>query len=267
MKNSDVTVKDINRAEDIFGKPTPILKGKSVKKKQQAKRVNISDLPLDLKSEHKDVILFVDIMFVNRIPFLLVKSEGINHIFSHRLRNRTKTNIAKSLQYIKNKYENRGFRIKVIYADNEFDHDVIKSVLPGATFDVCAAGEHVPAIERCVRTVKDRCRCMCHSVPFRRYTKIITIHLIATCTKWLNCFSSEGGISQSMSPARILKVFDSPDLKTKIIAFGSYALVHTGTTNDMSSRRTPSIALSESNSTGGNFFMSLHTGKRIHGNS
>ena len=32
LKNSDVTVKDINRAEDIFGKPTPILKGKSVKK-------------------------------------------------------------------------------------------------------------------------------------------------------------------------------------------------------------------------------------------
>ena len=97
-------------------------------------------------------------MFVNRIPFLLVKSEGINHTFAHRLRNRTKTNIAKSLQYIKNKYEKRGFKIKVIYADNEFDHDVIKSVLPGATFDICAAGEHVSAIERCVRTVKDRCR-------------------------------------------------------------------------------------------------------------
>ena len=70
-----------------------------------------------------------------------------------------------------------------------------------------------------------------------------------------------------MSPAKILEGFDSPDLKTKIIAFGNYDLVHTGTTNDMSSRRTQVIALSESNSTGRNFFMSLHTGKRIHGNS
>ena len=238
-----------------------------MKKKQEAKRLAVTGLPLDIKLEHKEVSLFIDIMFVNKIPFLLVKSEGINHIFAHRLRSRSKQNIAKSLRFIKSKYQNRGFVISIVYADNEFDHDVIKSEIPGAIFDICAAGEHVPAIERCIRTVKDRCRCMCHSIPFKRYTKIMTIHLIISCVHWLNSFPSEGGISDTMSPLKILEGKDVPDLKTKRIAFGMYALVHTGTSNGMNTRRTPAIGLSESNQTGGHFFMSLHTGKRLHGNS
>ena len=67
--------------------------------------LTVSELPLDLKPEHKKVVLFIDIIFVNRIPFLLVKSEGISHIFAHMLRSRSKQNIAKSLRYIKDKYQ------------------------------------------------------------------------------------------------------------------------------------------------------------------
>ena len=133
----------------------PILKGKSVTKKQPKKRININPLPLDIKPEHKDVVLFIDIMFVNKIPFLLVKSEGINYIHAHILRTRRKSCIAKALRHIKQKYKSRNFSIKTIYADNEFDHDTIKSEFPGTLFEICAAGDHVPAIERCVRTVKD----------------------------------------------------------------------------------------------------------------
>ena len=74
-----------------------ILKGKSVTKKQPTKRIIINPLSLDLKPEHKDVVLFIDIMFVNKITFLLVKLEGINHIYAHRLRTRGESSIAKAL--------------------------------------------------------------------------------------------------------------------------------------------------------------------------
>ena len=75
------------------------------------------------------------------------------------------------------------------------------------------------------------------------------------------------GISETMSPLKILEGKDDPDLKTKRIAFGMYALVHTGTSNWMNTLRTTAIGLSESSQNVGHFFMSLHTGKRLHGNS
>ena len=136
----------------------------------------------------------------------------------YRLRNRTKSLISSKLTNLKNRYRERGFVIKIIYADNEFDHDTIKDVFPETVFKICAAGEHVPSIERAIRTIS---------------TEILM----------------EGQ--------------DNPDLNNKRIAFGSYALAYLGTDNKMNYRSTPSIALSESNQTGGNFFMSLQSGKKF----
>jgi len=95
----------------------------------------------------------------------------------------------------------------------------------------------------------------------------MAIHLRSTCIKWLNRFPSDGGISEILSPAMILDGVNGPYLSVKRVTFGTYALVQIKTTNNMNAQRTPCIALSESNQTDGNFFMSLHTGKRIHGNT
>ena len=53
-------------------------------------------------------------------------------------------------------------------------------------------------------------------------------------------------------------------LSKKRLEFGAYALVYVGTSNNMKSRGVPAIALKASNEAGGFYFMSLHTGKRIH---
>ena len=265
MKNIDVTIDDINRAEDIFGKPVPILKGKSTNKKQKAVKTKKSPLPLDIKEEHRNVTLFIDIMFVNRLPFLIVKSDGIEHIYVRHLRGRGKKEIANSMKLIINKYQTRGFDVTTIFADNEFENEIIQGEFPGIKFEICAANQHTPEIERCVRSVKDRCRCMCHSAPFKRYTKLMTIHLIFTCVKWLNSFPSQNSFSKSMSPAKILEGANDPDLKINKVAFGTYVLLHGKTTNSMNSRRIPAIALSQSNQSGSHYFMSINTGKKLHG--
>ena len=41
-------------------------------------------------------------------------------------------------------------------------------------------------------------------------------------------------------------------------------MVYTGTSNNMKSRSVPGIALKPSNNDGGQYFMSLYTGKRVH---
>ena len=69
-------------------------------------------------------------------------------------------------------------------------------------------------------------------------------------------------MSSTISPATIVEVKPKLDLKIKMILFGACALVHTGTTNDNKPRAVPDVALRMSNTAGGHYFMSLHSGKK-----
>ena len=80
-----------------------------------------------------------------------------------------------------------------------------------------------------------------------------------------NAFPSKTGVSQTESPSLLVEGKPKLDLGQAFIPFGAYALVYTGTDNTMNSRAVPAVALKRSNSAGGHYFMSLYTGKRIHG--
>ena len=81
----------------------------------------------------------------------------------------------------------------------------------------------------------------------------------------LNSFPSKNPVSSTISPATIVEGKPKMDFKRKMIPFGAYALVYTRTRNDNKPRAVLAIALRMSNSTGGHYFMSLHSGNRIHG--
>ena len=68
-----------------------------------------------------------------------------------------------------------------------------------------------------------------------------------------------------MSPSTIVLGLPKPNMKHKTIVFGAHAMVYTGTNNKMNARSIPAIALNASNEHGGHYFMSLYSGKRIHG--
>ena len=208
----------------------------------------------------------MDILYVNRIPFLLCKSSGINYLHVTKLKSRGKKELRRKLKFIKPKYTKRGYIISSVHGDNEYYHEDIKEVFSDSDINICAKDEHVPGIERAVRTVKDRVRSLCHSVPYKRFTKLMTIHVVLTEVKWINVFPFKTGVSNTLSPETLLDGKEQPDLSIKRIPFGSYALIYTVTNNNMSKRSTPAIALSESNGAGGFYFMSLYSGKRLHSN-
>ena len=59
---------------------------------------------------------------------------------------------------------------------------------------------------------------------------------------------------------------DYPDGTVKRITFGTRAMVYMGNKNDISTRTEPCVALRNSNDSGGHYFMSLKTGRRVHAN-
>jgi hypothetical protein len=263
--NSGITVDDVNRAELIFGIPTPLLKGKMTRSNpisnQAIKRV---PLPLPIQQEHSHLDLFADFFFVNKIPFLHTKSGNINFLTADNTKSRGTKSIIHTLSSVHRLYSTRGFHIDNIHADNEFNIPALHDALLPTNFRIYATGEHVGAIERSVRTVKERCRSICHTLPYRKFTKLMTIRLIDTAIFWLNAFPSKNGVSDFLSPSSIVQGHNKPDFNHKTIVFGSYAMVFVGTQNNMKARSVPAIALGPSNEWGGHYFMSLFSGKRLH---
>ena len=105
---------------------------------------------------------------------------------------------------------------------------------------------------------------MCHAVPYRYYTKLMVQALIACMIEWINAFPTKTGISDKMGHAMIVTGKSNPNMDSKRIIFGSYAVSYKGTKNNMSGRGIPAITLRESNDAGGYYFMSLETGERLH---
>jgi hypothetical protein len=204
------------------------------------------------------------IFFVNKLPFLHTKSEKLNFITAFPAPSRSEKTIINELENVIDIYTARGFKVTDCHGDNEFDTKAIKARFKKIIFHICGRNEHVNEIERSVRTVKERSRTTCHAVPYRRYTKLMTRHMVKGVIDMLNDFPSSNGVSQTLSPNTIVLGKGKPDFNKPRIAFGAYAMVYIGTTNTMKSRAIPGIALNASNDRGGHFFMSIHTGKRIH---
>ena len=165
------------------------------------------------------------------------------------------------------KYSERGFNITDIHADPEFDSDVLRNALVGKNLHIYTQGEHVGIIERSIRTIKERARCICHALPYKSITRLMTKSVVRNCVKWLNAFPSENGISSTLSPCNLVEGKNKPDLGLKTISFGSYAMVFTKTSNTMSHRSVPGVALEQCNDHGGYYFMNLFTGKKISSNN
>ena len=264
IRNSGITVDDVSRAEHIYGIPAPLLQGKMTRTKPISNKIQRIPLPPPIQQQHSSLDLFIDFFYVNNIPFLHTKSSSINFLTTQSGPNRTKSSIQKGLSTVIKTYSTRGFNVENIHGDNEFNIPSLHSDLLPASFHIHAANEHCGTIERSIRTMKERCRCLCHAVPYNRYTKLMVTSLVATATYWLNAFPSKTGVSTTLSPANIVLGRSNPDFNHNKIIFGSYALTYTGTTNNMKARSVPAIALGPSNEWGGYYFMSLYTGKRLH---
>ena len=99
------------------------------------------------------------------------------------------------------------------------------------------------------------------AVLYKRLPKLMIKHAVLDATKWLTSFSTKNTIPGGLSPANIVLGSPKIDCKTLKLLFGTYVQLHIGTTNTP----VPAIALRQSNSKGGYYFMSLETGKELHG--
>jgi len=79
LLNCCITKEDIIHAEDILGPNLGSLKGNTTCKTSSKVILNICDnLPEGLLKVYSDVIIVMDMMYINKIPFVITMSRAIH---------------------------------------------------------------------------------------------------------------------------------------------------------------------------------------------
>ena len=68
--NCPVTVIDVARAEKIYGKDIHALKVKTTRSKPKQVVIDYMEMPKNILESNKNITLSIEIMFVNKIPFV-----------------------------------------------------------------------------------------------------------------------------------------------------------------------------------------------------
>ena len=142
--------------------------GRTVRKTPS--KVNTKELyqiSMDIMDRYKNITLAIDIMYFDRIPFLLMISRDVHFYTAEKITNRENKIIMECLRKMLAMYDIRGFTIQFILGDGEFRHmigDIVKDLK--CHLNCTVAGEHVPEAERAIRVIKERARCVTSTWPF-----------------------------------------------------------------------------------------------------
>jgi len=121
IPNCPISHADIITTEDIFGPSVDILKGKTVRQGEEHVQSDLSPVPRDILLLYQMVTLCVDIMYVNKLPFLVTISCHIKFAMIELLSNCQMGTVGKSITKVMHLYGSRGFLVTMVHADGEFE--------------------------------------------------------------------------------------------------------------------------------------------------
>ena len=118
--------------------------------------------------------------FVNSVSFLVSASRNINLITIEHAPHRKAPQLGHLLQRIITVYApvfaRAGFQVCTILMDNEFEK--VRDHVPMVAMNTPAAAEHVAEIERRICTIKEHCRAITCTLPYKALPNQVLIRLL-----------------------------------------------------------------------------------------
>ncbi len=177
---------------------------------------------------------------------------------------RTAKQLAAGIVHVMDLYSCGGFQVGMVLMDNEFEK--LRNLVLVLTVNTTATKEHVPEVKQRIRLIKERGRGILNTLPFKKMPQIMLIELIYHVVLWLNAFPTKSGVSETLSPRKIVMRHKLNFTKHCKAQFGSYCKAHGKPvpTNTMVTRLTPAIVLGPTGNLQVTYnFFSLETGKKI----
>jgi len=265
IRGCSISPSDLNRSNYLYGpRSEAIIKGKTV-------RVNPSTVPSDapvplpahIRDVHSSVTLFIDIFYIHGMSFFHTISKHYKFRTVEFINAHTTKNMLDCLQNVINTYNARELTVDHVHGDSEF-LPLSPSILP-TRLHACGKGDHVPTVERSIRTVKERCRSVVQGLPYTHYTKLMVKSLVYFVIARLNAFPCSPGIHFMHCPLTLVTGTHPPTFQQMELEFGQYVQMHDNTYQSRTTmaRTTGGITLQPANSHRSWFFLSLTTGKRV----
>jgi hypothetical protein len=164
-------------------------------------KLNDHEIPRHILENYGNVTIGIDIMFLNRMPFLITTSRNIKFCTCEMIKSTKSSTILQAIKPVLKLYSSRGFNVRFLLMDGQFES--IRKDLGeiNVIANITARDEHVPEVERVIRTLKERMRSTLTVMPFKRIPNQMIVELIYGCIFWLNSFLPTEGCLQTFVPA------------------------------------------------------------------
>jgi hypothetical protein len=262
--NCPVTANAVTNAHQIFGPDLAGVRGRTVRRPPESVTTNYVQIPRAVLEQHQLVTLAVDVMFVNKVPFLVSVARGLNLVTAEFTPSRTAKQLAAGVTRMMDLYSRGGFQVGTVLMDNKFEK--LRNLMPILAINTTAVKEHVPEVERKIRLINERGRVILNTLPFKRMPRLMLIELIYHVVLWLNAFQAKSVVSETLSPRKIVYRHKLDFAKHCRLPFGTYCEVHNEPTptNSMVTCSTPVIVLGPTGNLQGTYkFFSLAMGKKV----
>ena len=97
--------------------------------------------------KHGEVTLAIDVLFINKIPFVMTTSCNIQFGTAELVKDMKNNRLITSINQVIQAYKTCGFKIKAILVDGQFRHIQQQLEQKGIILNICAANEHVPKLK------------------------------------------------------------------------------------------------------------------------
>ena len=262
--NFPVTFSDVKNAKLIFGPDIISLKGKSVRRKLDSVVTDYVDIPREILKSRKELEVPTDIMFTNKLPFLVSISQWLKFTTIDCISSKNEIALVTHINKIVSYYISKGLHVVTMFLDPEFKSLEEKVVI--TTLNTTGACDHIPEVERYIQVIKERMRAHHTKLPFPIFTRHIAIDLAKHVVMFLNAFPPKSGLSKTYSPRKIMTGKSLDWKKSCKLHFRAYTQVHDdiNVTNTLEERTQGEICLGPIGNLQGTYnFFSLRSGKKL----
>jgi hypothetical protein len=265
--NFDVTARDFEIAEAIWGKDVASLKGKTKKKETPVADIEVT--PTLLQQEQ---VLSVDIMFIQKLAVLIGVETSLDLTLATSLSSldlvrlsRAADIVKKGIQYFLGVLSSQNFKTRLIMTDGEGALAKLKTELNalGIEVDVSGAGGHVARVQSRIQVVKERDGTHTHHLPFTP-SLLVLLLLILYFVSRLN-YEPSSVRGWTASPRELFAGRKACAKRDFRCAIGNYVQCTVLNTSNSLKERTEDalVMLPTGNRTGSVRMLALRTGKII----